>query len=116
MKHLWLNATWSRKVYNRPGDRSVLGQRRRQLTGIQPAMGCKAGPTLNQNLVGRPTSSLRVLNEHWPSPPMVVEGIHVEDIFELVSLVLSLIISWTFMILAHEDDQYSDFFYCTQTD
>ena len=41
---------------------------------------------------------------------MVVEGIHVEDIFELVSLVLSLIISWTFRILAHEEDQYTDFF------
>ena len=40
---------------------------------------------------------------------MVVEGIHVEDIFELVSLVLSLIISWTFKILAHEEDQYTDF-------
>ena len=40
---------------------------------------------------------------------MVVEGIHVEDIFELVSLVLSLIISWTFRILAHEKDQYTDF-------
>ena len=39
---------------------------------------------------------------------MVVEGIHVEDIFELVSLVLSLIISWTFRILAHEEDQYTD--------
>ena len=40
---------------------------------------------------------------------MVVEGIHVEDIFELVSLVLSLIIYWTFRILAHEEDQYTDF-------
>ena len=30
---------------------------------------------------------------------MVVKGVHVEDIFELVSLVLSLIISWTFRIL-----------------
>ena len=38
---------------------------------------------------------------------MVVEGIglHVEDI--LVSLVLSINISWTFRILAHEDNQYS---------
>ena len=38
---------------------------------------------------------------------MVVEGIdlHVEDI--LVSLVLSIIISWTFRILAHEKKQYS---------
>ena len=34
---------------------------------------------------------------------MVVEGIHIEDIFELVSL----IISWTFKILAHEEDQYT---------
>ena len=33
---------------------------------------------------------------------MVVEGIHAEDIFELVSLVLPLIISWTFRILAHD--------------
>ena len=40
---------------------------------------------------------------------MVVEGIHVEDIFELVSLVISLIISWPFRILAHEEDQYTDF-------
>ena len=42
---------------------------------------------------------------------MVVGGIHVEDIFELVSLVLSLIICWTFRILAHEEDQYTDFVY-----
>ena len=35
----------------------------------------------------------QVLNESWPAPAMVVGGIHVEDIFELVSLVLSLIIS-----------------------
>ena len=48
---------------------------------------------------------------------MVVKGIHLEDIFELVSLVPSLIISWTFRILAHEEDQYTDFFvYSTQTD
>ena len=40
---------------------------------------------------------------------MVVEGIHVEDIFELVSLLLFLIMSWTFRILAHEEDQYTDF-------
>ena len=40
---------------------------------------------------------------------MVVEGIHVEDIFELVSLVLSLIISWIFRILAHGENQYTDF-------
>ena len=39
---------------------------------------------------------------------MVVEDVHVEDIFELVSSVISLIISWTFRILAHEKDQYTD--------
>ena len=56
---------------------------------------------------------------------MVVEGIHVKDIFELVSWVLSLIISWIFGILANEEDQHTvmfrknkaDFFvYSTQTD
>ena len=52
----------------------------------------------------------QVLNECWPAPAMVVEGIHVEDIFELVSLVLYLIISWTFRILAHEEDQYTIMF------
>ena len=63
---LWVNiatalveCTCLRKVYNRPGDRLVLGQRRRQLTGIEPAMGCNAGPALKLNLVGRPTSSVR---------------------------------------------------------
>ena len=41
----------------------------------------------------------QVLHGSWPAPAMVVEGIglHVENI--LVSLVLSLIISWTFRIL-----------------
>ena len=38
---------------------------------------------------------------------MVVEGIRVEDIFDHVSLVLSLIIFWTLRILAHEEDQYT---------
>ena len=49
----------------------------------------------------------QVLNECWSAPAMVVEGIHVEGIFEL-SLVLSLILSWTFGVLAHEEDQYTD--------
>ena len=40
---------------------------------------------------------------------MVVGKIRVKDIFELVSLVLSLIISGTFRILTHEEDQYTDF-------
>ena len=30
------------------------------------------------------------------------------DIFELVSLVLYLIISWRFRLLAHEEEQYTD--------
>ena len=54
-----LNATCLRKVYSRPSDGLVLGQRRRRLTGIEPAMGCNACLTLNRNLVGRPTSSGR---------------------------------------------------------
>ena len=109
MKQHWLDATCLRKVCNRPGDRLELGQHRRRLTGIEPAMGCNAGPTLNRNLVVGPhplyeIHRRQVLNKCWPAPAMVVEGIHVEDIFELVSLVLSLIISWTFRILAHEED------------
>ena len=32
----------------------VLGQHRKQLTGIQSAMGCDAGPSLNRNWVDRP--------------------------------------------------------------
>ena len=49
----------------------------------------------------------QVLHGCWPEPAMVVEGIglHVEDI--LVSLVLSLIIFWTFITPVHEEDQYS---------
>ena len=60
LKQYWLNDTCLRKVHNKPGDRLVLGQRRRRLTGIEPAMGCNAGPTLSRNLVGRPTSSVSV--------------------------------------------------------
>ena len=44
------------------------------------------------------------MNECWPALAMMVEGIHIKDIFELVPLVLSLIISWTFRILTHEED------------
>ena len=40
-------------------DRLMLGQRHRRLTGIEPAMGFNAGPAMNWNLVGRPTSSVR---------------------------------------------------------
>ena len=48
-----------RKVYSRPSVGLVLGQRRRRLTSIEPAMSCDAGPTLNWNWVGRSTSYVR---------------------------------------------------------
>ena len=49
----------------------------------------------------------KLLHVCWPAPAIVVEGIglHVKDI--LVSLVILIIISWTFRILAHEENQYS---------
>ena len=53
LKQHWVKVTSVRKVSSRPSDRLVLGQRRRRLTAIKPAMGCDAGPTLNRNLVGR---------------------------------------------------------------
>ena len=59
LKQHWVNATCLRKVYSRPSDGLVSGQRCRRLTGIEPAMGRDAGPTLHRNLVGRPTSSVR---------------------------------------------------------
>ena len=59
LKQHWVNATCLREVYSRPSDGLLLGQHRRRLTSIDPAMGCDAGPALNRNLVGRPTSSAR---------------------------------------------------------
>ena len=53
LKKHWVNAT----VYSRHSDGLVLGERRRRLTGIEPAIGRNAGPTSNRNLVGRPTYS-----------------------------------------------------------
>ena len=47
------------KVYNRPSVGLVLGQRHGRLTGIEPAKGCDAGPTLKRYWVGRPTSCVR---------------------------------------------------------
>ena len=44
----------------------------------------------------------------WPAPAMEGIGLHVEDI--LVSLFISIIISWTLRILAHEEDQYTVMF------
>ena len=53
---------------------------------VEPAMGCDAGPTLNRIwCVGlHPQYEVhhgQVLNECWPAPAMVVEEIHVGDIF-----------------------------------
>ena len=52
-----------------PNSSSMLGQRRIRLTGIKPAMGCDAGPTLNRYWVRRttlylPGTSYRLV--HWP--------------------------------------------------
>ena len=102
LKQHWVNATCLCKVYSRPIDGLVLGQRRIRPTGIEPAMGCDAGPTLNRNLMGR-----QVLNECWPAPAIVNTRWRYILIF---SLVLSLIISKTFRILAHEEDQYTVMF------
>ena len=38
-----------------PNSVSMLGQRRIRLTGIEPSMGCDAGPTLDRYWVGRST-------------------------------------------------------------
>ena len=59
LKQHWVNATCLHEVYNRPNDGLVLGQRRRRLTGIEPAMGYDAGPTLNWHLMGRLSSYVR---------------------------------------------------------
>ena len=65
-----------------PRDGLLMGQRGSRLTAINPTMGCDAGPTLNRNLVGRPTSFVRgtswaSIEEMLASPANVVEGIHV---------------------------------------
>ena len=90
--------------YNHP----VLFQFRASVIDDWPALNQQWAATLAQNCAGiwwvglHPLYEVhrgKVLNECWPAPAMVVEGIHVEDIFYLVSSVLSLIISWTFSIL-----------------
>ena len=57
------------------------------------------------------------MNECWPAPGMVVEGIHIEDIFNLSPW------SYSFLnyildirILAHEEDQYTVMFIKYQAD
>ena len=47
------------QVYSRPSVGLMLGQRRRRLTGIEPAMGCDTDPTLNPNWVGQAYIYLR---------------------------------------------------------
>ena len=46
-------------LYSRPSVGLVLGQRRRKLTSIEPAMVCDADPTLHRNWVGRLTWCVR---------------------------------------------------------
>ena len=71
----------------------MLGQRRvYNLLALNQQLASTLGQQKTEILY-RPTS---------PAPAMVVEKINVED----VSLVLSLIKSWTFRILAHEENQY----------
>ena len=55
-RRLWVNietASGECQVYNIPSVRLVLGHRSKRLTGIEPAMGCDADPTLNRCWVGR---------------------------------------------------------------
>ena len=84
LKQHWVNSTCLRKVYSRPSDGLMLGQRRRPLN--QQWTVTLAQHTFNRNLVGGlhrlyEVHRSQVLNEYWPAPAMVVEGIHVEDIF-----------------------------------
>ena len=77
-----------------PNSVSMLGQHRIRLAGIESAMGCDAGPTLNRiGWVGlHCVYKVYRIDVYTDLSAMVVEGIglHVEDI--LVSLVLSIII------------------------
>ena len=93
-----------------PDSVSMLDQRRIRLTGIEPAMDWDADPRLSRYCVGRPTlcvpgTSYRRV--HWLISNGGGKNIdpHIEDI--LVSLVLSIIISCAFRILAHKEHQYS---------
>ena len=102
LKQHWLDATCLRKEYNGSGDSLVLGQRRRRLTDIEPAMGCNAGPTLNRNLV---------VGLH-PLYPVHRRQVGRNGRRRYIWTCLpgsSQIISWTFRILAHEEDQCTDF-------
>ena len=82
LKQHWVNATCLRKVYRRPSDGIRVGPASQTL---KQTMGCDAGPTLRIWLACvHPLYEVhrrQVLNECWPASAMVVEGIHVEDIF-----------------------------------
>ena len=51
LKQHRVNAGW-RKVYSRPSVGLVLGQRRRRLTGIEPAMALRRWPNIEPVLCG----------------------------------------------------------------
>ena len=68
-----------RNIYNRPSYGLVLGQRLRRLTGIEPAMGCDAGQTPEFGGQAYILCTRYILGKYWMK--LVVEGIHVEDIF-----------------------------------
>ena len=97
-KQNWVNATCSQEVCSRPSDGLVLAS----VVVDWPALNQQWAATLAQHWTGiwwvglhplYEVHRMQVLNECWPAPTMVVGGIHVEDVFQLVSLVLSLIIS-----------------------
>ena len=97
-KQYWVNATCLREVYSRPSDGLVLVS----VVEDWPALNQHWATTLAQHWTSiwwvalHPLYEVhrrQVLNECWPAPANVMEGIHVENIFYLVSLVLSLIIS-----------------------
>ena len=97
---------WGRNVFvsskpPRPGTEP------RTLTWKAAVLTTTLGPPPQEWKICCSTFHWQVLRGCWPAPAMVVEGIglHVEDI--LVSSVISIIISWTFRILAHEENQYS---------
>ena len=113
LKQHCVNATCLRKVYTRSSNGLLLGH------SSVIELNQQWTATLAQHRTGiwwvglHPLYEVhhrQVLNECWPAQAMVVEGIHNEDIFEIVSLVIFLIISWTFRILAHNEDQYTVMF------
>ena len=102
------SALWqSSNTGQSPNSVSMLVMCLTRLTGTDPQWAA----TLAQHLAGIGWVDLHCvyqvhrIDAYIDLSAMVVEGIglHVED--KLVSLVLSLIISWTFMILAHEENQ-----------